>query len=121
MRELNGLDLAGVSGGAQNWKIDQIDIGGSCARDQYRPSYDADPGSSWSIYAASSNSTVNQPPVTSVCTTTTVGPATVQICANSDNTTSTQTCINMGLGGSINGFGVGQNVSVCSTVVTTNR
>ena len=119
MRELNGLDLVSVSGGAQNWKLDLIDSGQGCARESYRPSYDADAGTSWSIYSTASKPTANQPPVTSVCTTTTVGPATVQICANSDNTTSTQTCVNMGLGGSINGVVLGQNVSVCTTVTTT--
>jgi hypothetical protein len=54
-----------------------------------------------------------------LCQTTQVGPATVQICANSDGTTSTQTCVSAGLQGSINGSGLGATINLCSN--TTSR
>jgi hypothetical protein len=49
MRELNGLESATVSGGAQSWKLDLIDGGSGFARDSYRACYDTDVGQSWSI------------------------------------------------------------------------
>jgi hypothetical protein len=76
-------------------------------------------GSSGNMGAAGNRTNGSNIVTFALCQTTQVGPATVQICANSDGTTSTQTCVSAGLQGSINGSGLGATINLCSN--TTSR
>jgi hypothetical protein len=54
--------------------------------------------------------------VTSICTTTQLGPLTQQDCLNSDGTRTVQSCISGGPSVSVGGVGIGAQVNACSTI-----
>jgi|JI9StandDraft_2_1071091.scaffolds.fasta_scaffold53783_2 hypothetical protein len=62
---------------------------------------------SWGEYAGST--------VTSACTTVTFGPLTRTDCINSDGTTSTSLCAQLGIGAASPIGGIGASASICET------
>lgn len=114
MRTLNGLESQSVSGGFVLREQASQNRPGAQDNNFYNPPQ----AGSWSEMSDGS-------PVTSgrqgtytanACTTITTGNVSSQTCVNSDGTTTTQTCLNTGVGATIGGKGGQVTANGCFTI-----